>query len=117
MVAAEMVIMNGPRQYLCVVCGKGTRPGGRELPLVHALGDGFGVGIGNDHVETDLAPLFRLDRSRHTDRGGGPRRRVRIEQLQWDGNNPSSMSTTGSSDTLSPHFFDGNPEPGPGNTK
>ena len=34
-----------------------------------------------------------------------------------NGNNSSSTSTTGSSDTLSPHFFDGNPEPGPGNTK
>jgi hypothetical protein len=34
-----------------------------------------------------------------------------------NGNNLTSTSTTGSSDTLSPTFFDGNPEPGPGNTK
>jgi hypothetical protein len=34
-----------------------------------------------------------------------------------NGSNLTSTSTTGSSDTLSPTFFDGNPEPGPGNTK
>jgi hypothetical protein len=34
-----------------------------------------------------------------------------------NGNNLTPTSTTGSSNTLSPTFFDGNPEPGPGNTK